>query len=63
MKLGKVRIRDWNKRSQRLRLTSLSEKDYDENSKMNAFIDDVESQARLLLIRLPRTEGNLRNLS
>ena len=48
MKLGKVRIRDWNKRNQRLRLTSLSEKDYDDNSKMNSFIDDVETQARLL---------------
>ena len=48
MKLGKVRTRDWNKRIQRLRLTSLSEKDYDENSKMNSFIDDVESQAKLL---------------
>ena len=48
MKLGKARIRDWNKRNQRLRLTSLSEKDYDDNSKMNSFIDDVETQAKLL---------------
>jgi integrase len=48
MKLGKARIRDWNKRNQRLRLTSLSEKDYDENSKMNSFIDEVETQAKLL---------------
>ena len=48
MKLGKARIRDWNKRNQRLRLTSLSEKDYDDNSKMNSFIDDVESQAKIL---------------
>lgn len=54
MKLGKVRIRDWNKRNQRLRLTSLSEKDYDENSKMNAFIDEVESQAKLLFNKVTK---------
>ena len=75
MKLGKVRLRDWNKKNQRLKLSSSNAKEYDENSKMNAFIDDVEAQARLLfnkvtlprqgcfLIRLPRKEGNLRNLS
>lgn len=35
MKLGKVRIRDWNKKSQRLRLSSLTAKEYDDNSKMS----------------------------
>ena len=35
MKLGKVRLRDWNKKNQRLKLSSLTEKEYDENSKMN----------------------------
>ncbi len=44
MKLGKVRIRDWNKKSQRLRLSSQNTKAYEENSKMNAFIDDVETR-------------------
>ena len=30
MKLGKVRLKDWNKRTQRLKLSNLSTKDYDE---------------------------------
>ncbi|MGA2406092.1 MAG: site-specific integrase [Bacteroidales bacterium] len=58
MKLGKVRIRDWNKRNQRLRLTSLSEKDYDDNSKMNSFIDEVESQAKLLFNKVTKERRN-----
>jgi integrase len=54
MKLGKVRLRDWNKKNQRLKLSSLNAKEYDENSKMNAFIDDVESQARLLFNKVTK---------
>jgi integrase len=54
MKLGKVRIRDWNKKSQRLRLSSQNSKAYEENSKMNAFIDDVETQARLLFTKVTK---------
>jgi len=54
MKLGKVRIRDWNKKSQRLRLSSQNTKVYEENSKMNAFIDDVEAQARLLFNKVTK---------
>jgi hypothetical protein len=54
MKLGKVRIRDWNKKNQRLRLSSLNAKEYDENSKMNAFIDDVETQAKLLFNKVTK---------
>jgi integrase len=54
MKLGKVRIRDWNKKSQRLRLSSLTAKEYDDNSKMNSFIDDVESQAKILFNKVTK---------
>jgi len=54
MKLGKVRIRDWNKKNQRLRFSSLTSKEYDENAKMNSFIDDVESQARLLFNKVTK---------
>src|SRR5665648_1148108 len=54
MKLGKVRIRDWNKKNQRLKLSSVTSKEYDENAKMNSFIDDVESQARLLFNKVTK---------
>jgi integrase len=54
MKLGKVRIRDWNKKSQRLKLSSQNTKVYDENSKMNAFIDEVESQAKILFNKVTK---------
>jgi integrase len=54
MKLGKVRIRDWNKKNQRLKLSSVTSKEYDENSKMNSFIDEVESQARILFNKVTK---------
>jgi len=54
MKLGKVRLRDWNKKNQRLKLSSSNAKEYDENSKMNAFIDDVESQAKILFNKVTK---------
>ena len=67
MKLGKVRVRDWNKKSQRLKLSSLTSKEYDENAKMNSFIDDVESQARILFNKVTKqrrkpSEFELKNL-
>jgi len=54
MKLGKVRLRDWNKKTQRLKLSSLTAKEYDDNAKMNSFIDDVESQAKLLFNKVTK---------
>jgi len=54
MKLGKARVRDWNKKTQRLRLSSLTAKEYDDNSRMNSFIDDVESQAKLLFNKVTK---------
>lgn len=67
MKLGKVRKRDWNKRSKRLKLTSLTAMEYDENSKMNIFIDEVETQAKDLFNKVTKekrrpTESELKNL-
>lgn len=54
MKLGKVRKRDWNKKSQRLKLSSLTDKEYEENSKMNIFIDEVEAQAKVLFNKVTK---------
>jgi len=67
MKVGKVRLRDWNKRTQRLKLTSLSEKEYDENCIMNALIDEVEKRAKelfnkVVLEKRKPTETELKNL-
>ena len=67
MKLGKVRKRDWNKNSQRLKLSSLTEKEYEENSKMNIFINEVEAQAKELFNKVTKekrkpSEFELKNL-
>ena len=67
MKLGKVRKRDWNKKSQRLKLSSLTEKEYEENSKMNIFIDEVETQAKALFNKVTKekrkpSEFEIKNL-
>ena len=35
-------------------ISSSNAKEYDENSKMNAFIDDVETQARLLFNKVTK---------
>lgn len=48
MKLGKVRKRDWNKKTQRLKLTSLTEKEYEENGRVNILIDEIEFKAKEL---------------
>ncbi|MGD9977709.1 MAG: tyrosine-type recombinase/integrase [Bacteroidales bacterium] len=48
MKLGKVRKRDWNKKTQRLKLTSLTEKEYEENIRFNVLIDEIEFKAKEL---------------
>lgn len=48
MKLGKVRKRDWNKKAQRLKLTALPEKEYEENVRFNVLIDEIEFKAKEL---------------
>lgn len=67
MKLGKARLKDWNKRTQRLKLSGIAPKDYDENCQMNAMIDEVERKAKelfntVVLEKRKPSETELNNL-
>lgn len=67
MKLGKVRKRDWNKRNQRLKLSGLTEKEYDENSSINLLIDEIEANSKKLFNQTVKekrkpSESELKNL-
>jgi integrase len=68
MKLGKVRVKDWNKSKQRLNYPStLSEKEYQENLEINNLINNIETKARALFnsaIEEKRklTESEIKNL-
>lgn len=46
IRLGKVKPRHWNKKDQRLKLTSLSDKEYSDNVSLNKIIDTFEAQAK-----------------
>ena len=67
MKIGKAKLRDWNKKIQRLKLTSLSGKDYSNNASINDIINHIDSQAKNLfsitiIQKRKLTEEEIRNL-
>lgn len=64
--LGSVKLRDWNKRIQRLKLNPKSE-DYNKNFKFNQLIDEIENLAKdlfnkALLEKRQPTESEIKNL-
>lgn len=65
--VGSVKQREWNKRTQRLKLNSLSENDYNSNLKFNQLLDEIQNLAKdlfnktLLEKRFP-SESEIKNL-
>lgn len=65
--VGSVKQREWNKRTQRLKLNSLSEKDYNSNLRFNKLLDEIENKAKdlfnkTLLEKRNPTESEITNL-